>query len=87
MKQGRTYTREEIVSKLNADVAKEEKHWGVNSFWADMARNARERKLADYDSGKAIVVETEPYCENHMDFEDEYMSDGTVRTACYGFYD
>lgn len=87
MKTGRIYTREDIVSKLNEQVRQTEKQWGVDYIYSKWAREARDQKLAEYDSGKVIVVEKESYFENHMDFQDEFMSDGTVQTTCYGFSD
>lgn len=84
---GRIYTREDIVRILDENIAKNVKQWGENYIYTEWAREAKERKLAEYDAGKVILVEKESYYDCGMDWEREYYSDGSIQNVCYGYSD
>ena len=86
-KQGRTYTREDIVRILDADIEKNVRQWGANYIYTRWARENKEKVLAGYDAGIVVLVEKEYYHEAGMDFEIEYYSDGSTRDLCYGYCD
>lgn len=85
--EGRTYTREDIVRILDADIEANVRQWGADYIYTRWAREHKDSVLADYDAGKVVLVEKEPYHDHGMDFEREYYSDGTVKDACYGWTD
>lgn len=65
----------------------ERKHWGDDDFWTEECVLGIARAIEAHRSGKPVLMYTEAYHESSMDFEDEYYSDGTKRTACYGYSD
>lgn len=79
--------RETVVSIMQEHVTAEEKHWGVNSFYAQMARDYMNRRLEKYDAGEVIPISKQRHIEDGLDFEDVLMSDGSVQTWCYGYID
>lgn len=84
---GRIYTREDIVRILDAKIEMEAKKWGTNYIYTRWAREDKDNKLAKYDMGEVILVESEWYYEDGMNFEIEYYSDSSIKRACYGYYD
>lgn len=84
---GKVYTREDIVKALDADIAKNAKQWGENYIYTRWARENKDKTLAKYDAGEAVMVEKEWYCENGMEYIREFYSDGTTREICYGYMD
>ena len=86
-KEGRQYTRADIVRILDCHIAAQAKQWGEDYIYTKWAREAKERKLADYDAGKVIEVEHEDYREHGMDWRDCFMSDGSVSTVNFGYSD
>ena len=63
------------------------KQWGEDYIYTKWAREAKERKLSDYDAGKIIEVEREEYHDCGMDYCDCFMSDGSVSTLNFGYSD
>ena len=86
-KQGRTYTREDIVRILDADIEKNVRQWGTDYIYTRWARENKEKILADYDAGMVVLVEKEWYCENGIEYKTEYYSDGSTRDLCYEYCD
>lgn len=84
---GRTYTRDDIIRILNAQVEATAAQWGENYIYTRWAKDRMETQLAKYDAGEVIPVETETYIENSTEFEKVYMSNGTVQTVNYGYID
>ena len=84
-------TEQEIWDCLTKHVEQEERHWGKDDFYAEWARETRERKMADWKNGKVIEVESVDYVSAYGNgtgnYSDVLMSDGTVKTICYGYYD
>ena len=86
-KEGRQYAREDIVRILDNHIAAQAKQWGEDYIYTKWAREAKERKLSDYDAGKTIEVEREEYHDCGMDYCDCFMSDGSVSTLNFGYSD
>jgi hypothetical protein len=86
-KVGRTYTREQIIQKLQENVDLEEKKWGKDYIYTQWARESMQKSLAQYDAGKPIVVETDSYTQHCICYTDEYYSDGRVVVVNYGYDD
>ena len=86
-KEGRHYTREDIVRILDNHIVAQAKQWGEDYIYTKWAREAKEKKLADYDAGKVIEVEREEYREYGMDCCDHFMSDGSVSISNFGYSD
>ena len=83
----RTYTREDIVRILDADIKKNVRQWGSDYIYTKWARERKECTLAQYDSGMVVLVEKDWYCKNGMEWETEFYSDGTTKEVCYGYMD
>lgn len=79
--------RETAVSIMQEHVTAEEKHWGVNSFYAQMARDYMNKRLEKYDAGEVIPISKQRYIQNGIEFEDVMMSDGSIQTWNYGYID
>lgn len=80
------FTREELVKIFDEYCASLYKRKS-NPFWGDMARRGCDRKLKEFDAGEAVEVVSSEYIENSYSYADVLMSDGTVRTVCYGYWD
>lgn len=81
------YTREEVEAKLEEHVQKTAKQWGADYIYTKWAREAKEKKLAQFDSGEVVQVYDEDFRENSMDFTRNFYSDGTTDTTCFGYSD
>lgn len=84
-------TREEVIQYLNQKVESTEKQWGVDYIYSKWARERRDELIGKYDAGEVIPVLTEEFVDSYGNgcgsFEDTLYSDGTVKTACYGYLD
>lgn len=84
-------TRAEVLEYLNKNVEAKAKQWGEDYIYTEWARRARDKKLAQFDNGEVVEVYTVGYCDSYGNgtgnYEDVLMSDGTVKTCCYGYYD
>lgn len=91
IKEREPLTEQEILEYLNNKVEQEVKHWGENSYWADQAKKSRDERMRKWKAGEVVLVYTEQYVDSYGngcgDYEDELYSDGTVKTACYGYLD
>lgn len=85
--ESRNYTREDIVQILDADIEKNIHQWGKNYIYTKWAIEHKEDILNKYDTGEVVMVEKEWYCENGMEYEIEYYSDGSTKEICYGYCD
>lgn len=81
------YSREEIERIFNNYVEGNAKHWGTDYIYTRWARESVAKRLAAFDTGEVIEVESDEYHKDRMDWKDTYYSDGTVDTACYGYTD
>lgn len=84
-------TRDEVLAYLNQKVEREEEHWGKDYIYTQWAREARDKKMKDFDEGKVVSVWTEDFVDSYGsgtgNYSDTLYSDGHVETACYGSYD
>lgn len=84
-------TRAEVEDYLNKEVAKMAKQWGEDYIYTRWARERRDSALQEFDAGKVIEVWKEGYSSSYGngtgDYEDVLLSDGTVKTICYGYMD
>lgn len=86
-KNGKIYTREDIVKALDANIDQNIKKWGENYIYTKWARERKDNILAKFDAGEVVMVEKEHYHEGGMDFEREFYSDGSTSDICYGYMD
>ena len=84
-------TRDEVLNHLNNKVEAEENHWGKDYIYAKWARERRDSLIKKFDAGEVIPVQSIQYSDSYGngtgDYEDTLYSDGTVKTACYGYLD
>ncbi len=84
-------TETEVYEYLNQEVERNAKQWGEDYIYTQWAREARDRKMEQWRAGEVVLVHTEHYVDSYGngcgDYEDELYSDGTVKTACYGYLD
>lgn len=84
-------TRDEVLAFLNENVEKNRNQWGEHYIYTEWAKEARDKKLKDFDEGKVIAVKTVSYCDTYGnglgDYSDTLYSDGTVKTVCFGYSD
>lgn len=84
-------TEEEVIAYLNEEVKETEERWGVDYIYSRWARENRDKKLEAYRNGEVIEVCNIPYVDSYGNgcgnYEAILLSDGSVRTACYGYYD
>lgn len=84
-------TRQEVLDFLNIKVEAEEKHWGKDYIYSKWARDRRDELIKKFDAGEIIPVQTIQYCDSYGngtgDYEDTLYSDGSVKTACFGYAD
>lgn len=81
------YTREELEAVYDRKIEAKVRHWGEHSFWANLAREVKAKRLGEFDAGKVVVVYSSEYHADGMDWEDNYYSDGTTDKSCYGYSD
>lgn len=88
---GRPLTEEEVVMFLDREIKQEAKFRGEDNFWTKELKKSKEAKLEKFRNGEVIEVAsnhyTAAYGNGTGDFSDVLFSDGTVRTACYGYSD
>ena len=91
IKEREPLTENEVWEYLDGKVRQEAKHWGENYIYTEWAREARDEKMQKWRNGEVVLVYTERYVDSYGngcgDYEDELYSDGTVKTACYGYLD
>lgn len=84
-------TRQEVLIYLNDEVEKNAKQWGEDYIYTRWARESRDKMLKKFDAGEVIPVYTASYVDSYGngcgDYSDTLYSDGTVKTACYGYLD
>ena len=84
-------TEQEVYEYLDIKVQAEAKHWGEDYIYTEWARKARDRKMEQFRRGEVVEVYTVEYRAGYGngtgDYADTLYSDGTVRTACYGYSD
>lgn len=84
-------TEEEVISYLNEKVKDTEERWGKDNIYSVWARESRDKKLEAYRNGEVIEVCNVSYVDSYGNgcgnYEAILCSDGSVRTACYGYYD
>lgn len=81
------YSREEIRRIFNDYIEGQAKRWGIDYIYTKWARESTAKRLAAFDAGEVIRVESNEYHKDCMDWKDTYYSDGTVDTICYGYTD
>lgn len=82
--------REEIEEEFNRQIEAKRKHmrsWGTCDFWVDQLKRSCDRKLKAFDEGEIIEVCASDYIENGDSYSDVLMSDGSVKTICFGYAD
>ena len=91
IKERKPLTEAEVYEYLTKSVEANERQWGKDYIYTKWAREARDKKMEQYRAGEVIDVYSEQYVDRYGngcgDFEDVLYSDGTVRTACYGYLD
>lgn len=84
-------TEQEVYEYLSENVESNARQWGENDIYTRWAREAREKKMAEFRSGKVVDVHHVSYCDSYGngtgDYTDVLYSDGTVKTICYGYSD
>ena len=84
-------TEEEVYQYLTQEVEKNEKQWGPDYIYTKWAREARDKKMAQFKAGEVVQVYSESYVDSYGNgcgnFEDILYSDGSVKTACFGYLD
>jgi hypothetical protein len=84
-------TEEEVIAMLDEEVADTVKQWGEDYIYSRWARENREKKLEKFRNGEVIEVKCVSYSAAYGNgtgnYDDVLMSDGTVKTYCYGYYD
>ena len=84
-------TEAEVLEYLNRNVEKNAKQWGVDYIYTQWAREWRDKQIEKFRNGEVVEVHKETYVDSYGngcgDFEDILYSDGTVKTACYGYLD
>lgn len=81
------YTEQELIEKYDEAIARNAKQWGREYFYTEQARQAKERNLKDWHEGKVVLVYSEDYHADGMDWANSYYSDGTKRKICFGYMD
>lgn len=82
--------REEIEEEFNRQIEAKRNHmrsWGSCDFWVDQLKKNCDRKLKAFDEGEVIEVCAYDYIENGDSYSGVLMSDGSVKTICYGCAD
>lgn len=85
--QRKPFTYAELIEEYNKQVAALEKRWGASYFYPVQARKAFDRLLNRFNCGEVVEVYSSNYIEDGISFADVMMSDGTVKTICYGYWD
>ena len=81
------FTYDELVREYDKQVAALEKRWGKGYFYPVQARKAFDKQLNQFSCGEVVEVYSSDYIEDSISFADVMMSDGTVKTICYGYWD
>ena len=81
------FTYDELVKEYDKQVAALEKRWGEGYFYPVQARKAFDKYLNRFKCGEVVEVYSSNYIEDGNSFDDVMMSDGTVKTICYGYWD
>jgi hypothetical protein len=61
--------------------------WATRDFWWEMLRKELERRLIAFDNGEIVEVRAQDYIDGGYSYSDVLMSNGTVKTICYGYAD
>lgn len=84
-------TEAEVLEYLNKNVEKNAKQWGEDYIYTQWAREWRDKQMDQFRKGEVVEVHRETYVDSYGngcgDYEDILYSDGTVKTACYGYLD
>ena len=84
-------TEAEVIEYLEQKVRSKAEQWGENDFYTNLAREYRDKQLANYRLGLVVPVYSEDYRSAYGnvtgDFSDTLFSDGHVETTCYGYSD
>lgn len=84
-------TEQEVWDYLSIKVDREEKQWGKDYIYSQWAREYRDKQMAKFKAGEVVEVHTESFVDSYGNgcgnFEDVLYSDGSVKTACYGYLD
>lgn len=84
-------TEQEVWDYLSIKVDREEKQWGKDYIYSRWAREYRDKQMAKFKAGEVVEVHTESFVDSYGNgcgnFEDVLYSDGSVKTACYGYLD
>ena len=80
-------TEFEILNYYDKLVADEEKHWGIDSFYAKSAKKCKEKALKCYLAGESIVFAKETFHRSCIyygqDIEVEFYTDGSFSYSIY----
>lgn len=82
--------RKEIEEEFNRQIKAKRNHmrsWCTCDFWVEQLKKNCDRKLKAFDEGEIIEVCASDYIENGDSYSDVLMSDGTVKTICFGCAD
>ena len=84
-------TEQEVFEYLSIKVNREAKQWGENDFWTNQAKRWRDEAMKKFKAGEVVPVHSESFVDSYGngcgDYEDILYSDGSVKTACYGYLD
>ena len=84
-------TEQEVYEYLDKRVQREAKRWGEDYIYTRWAREARDKEMEKFRQGEVVKVYSVEYSDSYGngtgDYTDTLYSDGTVRTACYGYCD
>ena len=84
-------TQEEVFAYLTEEVIKNAMQWGPDYIYTQWAREVRDKKMAQFKAGEVVEVYRESYVDSYGNgcgnFEDILYSDGSVKTACFGYLD
>ena len=89
--EGRPMTETEVRMFLDRHVKEVEDRWGPTNFYAERARDWRDKTISKYRAGEVVAVDSYEYNAKYGNgtgaYERTLYSDGTIRDGCYGYLD
>lgn len=89
--EGRQMTESEVRMFLDRQVEQAVEQWGENHYYADRAREHRDKAISDFRNGKVVMVDSYEYNDTFGSgvgaYDKALYSDGTIKDHCYGSLD
>lgn len=89
--EGRQMTETEVRLFLDKHVDLEVAQWGEDNFWANQAREYRDKTISKFKNGEVVKVDSEDYVASYGNGTGSYsrtlFSDGHIEDACFGYLD